>query len=364
MKLVCPSNLCSGCYACVNSCPKNAITIKDNIYSYSSIINENLCIDCNICHKVCQIHSRPELKKPIEWYQGWCKDNTIREKSSSGGFASAIMQSFIENGGYVASCLFYNGEFIFKITDSKSEIEKFSGSKYVKSNPSEIYSEIRELLKSNKKVLFIGLPCQVVGLKKYLANKYEKDLFTIDLICHGTPSVKLLDLFLQQYGVSLRSVSSISFRHENFYSISIDDELIEIPQVCDRYTIAFLQALTYTQNCYHCRYARIERVSDLTLGDSWGSEESSKEIKKGISLVLCQTFKGKFLLNITDLTLKKVDLDRAIANNTQLRKPSAKPVFYSKFMDKIIEGKSFNRLVLLFAPYKSIKQLIKKYLNR
>lgn len=38
----------------------------------------------------------------------------------------------------------------------------------------------------------------------------------------------------------------------------------------DKYTLAFLNSINYTENCYNCQYAKIERVSDLTIGDSWG----------------------------------------------------------------------------------------------
>ena len=40
--------------------------------------------------------------------------------------------------------------------------------------------------------------------------------------------------------------------------------------------------IDYTENCYSCRYASQSRVSDISLGDSWGSELSEEEKKKGI----------------------------------------------------------------------------------
>ena len=70
------------------------------------------------------------------------------------------MINFIKSGGYVASCLFKNGDFVFEITNDLNEARCFAGSKYVKSNPTGIYKKINERLKTNK-VLFIGLPCQV-----------------------------------------------------------------------------------------------------------------------------------------------------------------------------------------------------------
>ena len=52
--------------------------------------------------------------------------------------------------------------------------------------------------------------------------------------------------------------------------------------------MAFLCSLMYTDNCYECKYAKLERVSDLTIGDAWGTE-LTEEMKQGVSLALSQT---------------------------------------------------------------------------
>lgn len=95
--------------------------------------------------------------------------------------------------------------------------------------------------------------------------------------------------------------------------------------VSDKYTIAFLNALTYTENCYECDYAKLQRVSDLTLGDSWGSNLPMDEQKKGVSLALCQTEKGVQLLKKAEVALLTVELERAVENNHQLDHPSVRP---------------------------------------
>ena len=183
--------------ACVESCSKSAIQIEDTFDSYNAVINESICINCGLCHKTCP-NNRPVIKhKPIEWHEGWACDD-IRRDASSGGVASAIMKSFIEHGGYVASCLFENGRFSFDVTNSVERTNRFAGSKYVKSNPLGVYKKIKLLLSDNEKVLFLGLPCQVAGLKNYLNLKNDDNLYTIDLICHGSPSPKILNLFLKE----------------------------------------------------------------------------------------------------------------------------------------------------------------------
>ena len=140
--------------ACVNVCVKNAISIKDNINAYNSFIDKNKCVECNRCKKICPRNTEVECKKPILWKEGWAKDEEIRSRSSSGGFATAIMKAFIvKKKGYVFSCVFEQGKFKFKIAETPEECDKFTGSKYIKSNPGFIYRKILELLRDGYKAV-------------------------------------------------------------------------------------------------------------------------------------------------------------------------------------------------------------------
>lgn len=91
------------------------------------------------------------------------------------------MKHFVDIGGYVAACMFKNGEFLFEITNKSEELAKFAGSKYVKSNPKGIYSKIVEKLKNDEKVLFIGLPCQVAALKNFVSRLHKNAIIYIRL---------------------------------------------------------------------------------------------------------------------------------------------------------------------------------------
>lgn len=135
LKTVCELNKCTGCMACVEGCPKKAIEIKDRLSSYNAIIKEDKCIKCNKCYGVCQQNNPVLSRKPIEWYQGWTNNQEDRKKCSSGGLATAISSAFVINGGVVCSCCFRNGKFGFEFAEKTDELQKFVGSKYVKSNP-------------------------------------------------------------------------------------------------------------------------------------------------------------------------------------------------------------------------------------
>ena len=161
--------------------------------------------------------------------------------------------------------------------------------------------------------------------------------------------------------MTLSSLKDIKFRVKAKFQIYDDYKGLITKGVSDRYSIAFLNALTYTENCYSCPYAKTERVSDVTLGDSWGSELAIDEQKNGISLILSQTEKGIELLKMANLHLETVDINKAIANNHQLEHPSFKPTGREKFFDGLKDHK-FNSLVFQQLPKQCLRQDVKRLL--
>lgn len=350
MKYVCKENQCTGCMACVEACSQNAIKINDGIIAFNAVIDPEKCINCRVCERVCQNNSESEFISPIAWYQGWAEHPEDRAASSSGGFGSMLAKRMIELNGVVCSCVFRNGEFRFEFIDRVEDLSFIKGSKYVKSNPERIYGQIKDYLNRGQKVLFLGLPCQVAAVKKYIGKKYDNLLYTVDLICHGTPSSKLLDTYLREKKIDIRKLKSIAFREKTVFRLYAENRMIVPKRTIDWYSYAFLQSLDYTENCYTCKFARTERVSDITIGDSWKSSVGKDEMQKGVSLALCQTEKGMKLLNESDVTILKVDLEKAIKSNHQLMHPSIAPVQRGTFFNELIKKKSFHRAVFRAYP--------------
>ena len=367
MRTVCKKNSCTGCMACVGKSKKEAISIQDNLSAYNAVIDESKCVSCGACERICPNNCKANMNEPIYWKEGWSSDD-VRTKASSGGAASAMMEYFVSDGGYVAACLFRNGEFLFDITDKKEELIHFAGSKYVKSNPIGIYDKVIRKLKVGNKVLFIGLPCQVAAIKNYtmtIPANISENLYTVDLICHGSPSPKILNLALREKGVDIKQLSEIRFRNKTHFGLSSQDrdneyKTITPTGVQDMYTYAFLKSLDYTENCYSCQYATLGRVSDVTIGDSWGSDQPDSEQGKGISLILCQTDKGVTLIQNSGMKLEEVDVEKAIEANHQLRHPSIAPETRGSFFENLDKG--FYKAVLKCAPKVYYKQKLKECL--
>lgn len=371
--MICQKNKCTGCFACYNACPKNAIKLIENDFGFIyPTIDRKKCINCNLCKKVCPqlIDTKIERAKPQKTYAVYSNDIEIREKSTSGGAATSISKSFIENNGvvYGASNLFNNEEFNFKKIDNIKDLYKIQGSKYIHCYIKDSYKLIKKDLLSGNKVLFIGTPCQVAGLKSFLISNYE-NLYTVDIICHGVPSQRMLFEDLKLYKIEKKDFEIIRFRDKKGFNLSIyknyedleDNKPIKsVYANLDYFYKNFLRGNIYRDNCYECKYANDKRVADVTLGDFWGLDNNSKAYdneKMGISVFLCNTSKGKELFNLIkeNITYDERKLEEAKKNNEQLNKPMKKNKQYVLFK------KYYNQKGFLYTMKKM--NLLKDYLK-
>lgn len=365
MKTVCATDRCNGCMLCKAVCPRDAILVDTDWRACNARIDEAKCVECGLCERLCPRNRPVPLSPPLEWHQGWANDSGLRSRCSSGGLATALALRFVRDGGVCVGCVFRDGRFVFGRAGTPEEVLAFRGSKYVKSDPSDVHGLVVEALSRGRKVLFFGLPCQVAGLLAHpaLARLDRNGLCTVDLICHGSPSPKLLDAFLAERRLTLAATSEITFRDKTAYRIRTDGHLTSKSSGRDLYMAAFMKLMTFTDNCYECPYARLERCSDLTLGDSWGSELPRAEYLRGISLVLCQTAKGAELLRRSDVHLEDVDLEKAIAGNTNLARPSPVPPQRERFFRILVRTGSFGAAMRRTLPKLYFKTMLKAWLG-
>ena len=270
-------------------------------------------------------------------------------KSSSGGAFSAFATEILQNGGvvYGAAYEIKNGNYVLQHIriNTIEELPKLQGSKYVQSTIFDALPCIKKDLESGKKVLFSGTPCQVDSLNGYLKKEYD-NLYTVDIICHGVPSQKLLNDYIHTLS---DSVETFEFRDKKkgwkdyYISYCAKSKNRNIHCRLSSFYEYFLQGKLDRENCYSCKYASEIRYSDITIGDYWGIEQVHPELfreKKwrdriydGISSILVNTDKGMELVKETDsLELISSDYARIAANNGQLREPS----HYSEDREKIL----------------------------
>lgn len=324
------NDICTGCAACLNACPVNAIRMEPNYEGFLyPQIDKDKCIDCGLCYNKCPAVNSDEyiVDTEPECY-AVCASDEIRMKSSSGGVFSVLADYFLKNDGYVAGVVWsdeWKAE--YTVTNDYSVFEKMRGSKYVQSDTGKVYTEIKELLENGKKVMFTGCPCQVAGLKHYLGKNYD-NLLAVDILCHGSPSPEAFSKFLltavkpllpDHSEKTIRDFKShikdINFRSKERHGwapsllitmkngAEYDKNRSETP-----WYSSFLNILNCREVCGSCRYASIPRQGDITMGDFWGIEEIDPEIHdgKGVSVVTINNANGRNYFDLVRENFKTV----------------------------------------------------------
>ncbi len=286
------------------------------------------CTNCHLCEKVCPILCHDAKRTPSYAYAAWNNNEKIRLASSSGGFFSAIAESIIEVGGVVYGAVFDEQWNLYHCAiESKEDLPKLRGSKYLQSNIGNCYKEIKKHLKDNRKVLFCGTPCQVAGLKHFLHQEYE-GLTTLDFICHGVPNPRMWKNYLTEFKLSPKS---INFRDKSKGWLNYRFSLILMPSVderqptsisqhhCDNlYMKLFLENYILRPSCHSCHFRNGKSGADFTMGDYWGIWKSHPEMDddKGISLIFQYTKPIETFSNISKTcTINKTSIQAAIDSN-------------------------------------------------
>lgn len=376
LKILNITDSCTGCGACVNVCPKHCLSLEPDKEGFYGPVYQDGCIECGMCEKVCHI-IHAENKQAIannDVYIYHSSDNSIREKSSSGGAFSLFSNYVINNGGVVFATL-YNPR-IKRVEVSNSDIfpiQKFRKSKYVESFTGDTCSQIRKELKNGRLVLFCGTPCQVSGLKRYLeiVNVDISNLITIDFICHGVPSMTCLNAFLTYDG---RTVVDMDFRFKDFnnkigwhdmayceyYSNGKHKVLTANDLHYYYYYYPFLESIMLRKSCYTCD--EVNRSSaDITVGDFWTihKDKSIIDDNKGVSIVMVHSQKAK---NIWDEIKRDgyqrtvpIDIIKSQLTNKTNGLQDKRAAFFAEVCKRGYMSTVQRRYILKYIQYKIMK---------
>ena len=328
---------CTGCGACLQSCPKKCITWCRGEFGFKyPSVDRDICIDCGLCERVCPIEKHTAEIKSQNVYAVVNKDSQVLKRSTSGGAFSAIASKVLKDNGVVYGCIMGNS---FKVKhvriEKESQLGKLRGSKYVQSDTENTFNSVKSDLLNGIKVLYSGTPCQIDGLISFLGKKYD-NLITVDIVCHGVGSQAYFNKFVDQFKKHCPSVERIEFRNKRFVGWSCGGVVVKHDSQGSKkvlpfynyenyYYSYFLSGEIFRKSCYSCKYANTNRVADITLGDFWGIEKicPSFDSKDGCSLVIINTPNGEKVLNsIADnMRLINLDIESAKKNNAQLTKP-------------------------------------------
>ncbi|MBD5526616.1 MAG: 4Fe-4S dicluster domain-containing protein [Lachnospiraceae bacterium] len=323
--------LCTGCGSCSNICPQKAITMKlDSEGFYKPFFDDGKCISCGRCMDICPVLNPEYKNSDCPKCLAFMASDETRLRSSSGGAFEILAKKVIEEGGLVCGVA-YTEDFLTEhiLIDSIDELHKIRGSKYIMSNTNDVFSRIKQYILDGRKVLFSGCPCQVAGLTSFLGSlSFNENLIMVDLICHGIPSVKAFGSYLNDVHAN-HKIKHIGFKEKEFgwhASMTIEFEDIDrynAPCEKDTYFWSYLSGINKNKSCGDCKFARIPRQGDITIGDFWGISTFDPNFNdgKGTSVVLLNNKRGVEYWNSLDLTdcqYEEAPLEAAIAGNTNI----------------------------------------------
>ena len=371
---------CCGCEACVQRCPKQCISLVEDSEGFLyPQVDKNVCVDCGLCEKVCPVINQSDERQPQAVYAAINPNSDVRQSSSSGGIFSALADAILSQGGVVFGvCWDKDWHLIFDYAETRDDLSRFRGSKYLQAYVGDAYIKAEQFLKSGRQVLFTGTACQIAGLKKYLRRDYD-NLLAVDVICHGAPSSQVWKKYLdeqlrliEQNRGSKYQIAAVNFRDKSVgwknYNFSIglkridgEVEYFTQPSSQNIFMRGFLRDFYLRPSCYSCPAKSGKSGSDITLGDFWGINQLKSEIDddQGISAVMVNTPRGALWLDRLSLEQCSMSYDDVCRYNPALVRSVAYPSQRVKFFERY--GKeSFFTLVNDLCRISLVRRVVNK----
>lgn len=376
---------CCGCSACYAACPHGAIVMRpDSLGFMYPHVDQAKCTDCGICRRVCQFRSHEKKATLPAAYAVRHKDDDVVRGSTSGAVFVALSDHVLAMGGSVYGAAF---EGHFKVSHRRavtaSERDMMRSSKYVQSDMGDTFIQVRDDLKKGRPVLFSGTPCQTAGLRSFIGERLSENLYLADIVCHGVPSPEVWKEYLAWQEKKHGSEAiDVSFRDKSFgWRSHRETFTFADGKVSDTsYTYLFYRHLTLRDSCGSCFHADLDRPSDITFADYWRKDKAVPDFASdgaGCSLVLCNTDKGRMLLESVSSFLHVAETDLAGCMQPNMTAPSrpspSKARFEKDFAAKGLEyvmkrygdlGWRYAVKSSFTAMYQAVRQTARKILGR
>ncbi len=315
-------NNCCGCGACEAICPVNAVSMAPNLEGFLyPAIEKNKCIECNKCIDVCPIiHNVRKMEEDALNRSFLFRSNYVdyQKESSSGAFFYVFARRFIEEGGYVCGVVWdksYSRAY-YVCSNSLEDVERMRKSKYVQSEKGGVFWEVKDKLDNGYRVLFSGCGCDIAALYSYLGGDY-KELYTLEVICHGPTSSKYLKEWNEYISGKYKSpIKSLEMRSKKEYGDAFPFVFrieFENGRIFKRNffntEMGYFFSNIQRMSCYYCRFkCKRSHVGDYLIGDA---QSKLKDLecydRSGTSVVIINTEKGKesyeTLQNITSVEI-------------------------------------------------------------
>lgn len=406
---------CCGCTACVQRCPKQCIRLEEDTEGFLyPKVDEETCIKCGLCEKVCPILNQADKLPVQEVLAVKNPDEGERMNSSSGGVFLPLAREVIAKGGVVFGAVYDEHWEVHHVFAEKIEdVYPMMGSKYLQSRIDNCYKEAEQFLKQGREVLFVGSPCQIAGLRTFLRNKEYPNLLAVDFLCHGVPSPGVWRRYLAEIyssnalkehcrrhaatgkntvlllSLNAKSpIGDIKFRDKcesgwkkyrfvvRSKSASKADQntvLSSDIHYMNPFMKGFLSDIYLRPSCYACKCKNGVNHSDMTIADFWGINQIAPEFDddKGVGLVLLNTKKGEEYFSRLPMDMMPSNLEKAHYYNGGFNEHTKAHPKRDQFFFLIENGKSIKAAVeiCLRLPFKQrvvriVKGLVKKVVKK
>lgn len=377
---------CCGCTACMSVCGHDAITMEPDALGFLyPKVNMDKCVDCHLCEKVCAFNDHYDTSANLpspDVYGARHKDPKQVATSRSGAAFIAISDWILRQGGVVYG-VGYTDHFrvVHKRATTEEERDEFKGSKYVQSDLDHIFRQVKQDLREGRIVLFSGTPCQTSGLNSYVGKRLRENLYLVDIVCHGVPSPYMWRDYLKFLEEKVGSkISWVNFRDKQKYGWSAHHETFIFGGGQNKmsFTFLFYKHIMFRKSCGKCHFTNTQRPSDITIADFWGWEKTNPNVNKddkGLSLILCNTEKGRKLFDAIkgDLNYFPAKLDDVLQPNMihpsvqdpkrdQFEKDYARKGFKYVYYKYGEDGWQYKSKKLLQRVKSKIKRIVKKVL--
>ena len=279
--------LCCFCGTCAGICPAGKIYAKGG----KILFNQEKCTNCGLCVQACPGASFnfPFFNGALfpgkgysgsiytgrykEILKGYATDQDVRAKASSGGVVTAVALYLLRAGeidGVVAVVPSPGrpGAFEPRVLKTEDEVRQSAQSKYT---CVPVNTVIRELLGHDGAYLFIGLPCQVQGLRKAMeiSPKLASRVYMcIAIFCGFNMEQGATDYLVKKSKFRPGEIESIQYRGKKdgetgFLAMAEGKEFF-----ISKHGYTLLNAFFSPPRCWKC-FDLTGEFSDLSCGDAW-----------------------------------------------------------------------------------------------
>ncbi len=314
--------LCTGCGACVYTCDRDAVILKNfEDIGIRPVFDKNICHYCKDCLHFCPgYHVDVQTVKPtgnenvnheyligqvLSFGEGYAVDDEIRLRGSSGGVLTALAlycleqenMKFVLHTGMDTKKPLENKTVVSK---SRKDLIKHAGSRYTTSSPCD---SLRLIEDSDRPCVFIGKPCDVAAVAALRRRRPQLDKnlgLVLSFFCAGTPSSRASLELLRKKGINHNDILKLRYRGNGWPgSFSVTDTTGK-----EHNLLSYHDSWHFLQKyrSFRCKFCPdgFGELADISCGDAW--HKYSKEVKDpGRSLVLSRTEYGR------DLVEKAID---------------------------------------------------------